>query len=313
VERQVFSLTDLESYDPQAPQRHGERRFCCPICGGDKPLDAAHRSLTLNAASGLWNCKRCGAKGKLREHWEERSKDRRERGRRQLHRVLSQSPGREAPTPPMQGRNLRDLLPGLVKVAGTFGEYYLADRGIPLEITTAARVRYHRDWFGAPAVVFAIRDRDGDLVAAQGRYLHAAPPPKTRTAGPAGKGVFATSGAFEAGLMILTEAPLDALSLAACGYPAIATIGTNMPEWLPWACTFKRVMVATDADQSGDAAAAKWEPALRSAGATVARLRPVGGKDWNELLARDAAALRDLLHAAVREARGRGLKGIDSG
>jgi hypothetical protein len=41
-----LELADLERFDGRAPAGRVERRFCCPNCGGDKPLDAAHRSPT---------------------------------------------------------------------------------------------------------------------------------------------------------------------------------------------------------------------------------------------------------------------------
>jgi len=68
--RSVLTLADLERYDPRALERGGRRRFCCPLpdCSA-KPVDAAHRTLSVDPATGLWKCHRCGGGGQLREWW----------------------------------------------------------------------------------------------------------------------------------------------------------------------------------------------------------------------------------------------------
>jgi hypothetical protein len=137
-------------------------------------------------------------------------------------------------------------------------------------------------------------------VAAQGRYLDGREDPRTRSVGPKTRGVFAAVGAWEAAPLILCEAPIDALSLAACGHPALALLGRELPDWLAWACALRPVQVALDADDAGDLAAQSQMRTLVSRGATVARLRPAGGKDWNEVLqASGVEALRSLLHSAL--------------
>jgi hypothetical protein len=86
----------------------------------------------------------------------------------------------------------------------------------------------------------------------------------------------------------IVEAPIDALSLAAVGIPALATQGTSCPDWLPLALAFKTVLLAHDNDEldvygqrAGDLAAAGLVPALRSYGAEPERWRP-RAKDWNQ-------------------------------
>jgi DNA primase len=59
------------------------------------------------------------------------------------------------------------------------------------------------------------------------------------------------------------------------------------------------VVLALDADASGDAGAARLSPALQSLGAQVERWRPTAGKDWNHLLVRDAPRLRTALFTAA--------------
>lgn len=99
--------------------------------------------------------------------------------------------------------------------------------------------------------------------------------------------------------LIVAEAPLDALSLAEAGYPAVALCGTDEPAWLHRICAFRRVLLAFDADEAGDRAGERLAPLLSSFGAKCERLRPEGGKDWNEVLQAGREALGDWLALRV--------------
>jgi DNA primase len=124
-------------------------------------------------------------------------------------------------------------------------------------------------------------------VAASGRYIHPDAKPKARHGGAAKTGVFSTYGARSCELITLCEAPLDALTLAACGFSAVALNGCIMPEWLPAALAFKRVLIASDADEAGNKAAPEWTAKLQAFGARCARFTPYRAKDFNEALQRD--------------------------
>src|SRR5215208_1014933 len=65
--RPVLSLAELEAHDPRATSHGTERRFRCPRCQG------RGRHLAANVETGAWHCHRCGASGKLREFWTERT------------------------------------------------------------------------------------------------------------------------------------------------------------------------------------------------------------------------------------------------
>jgi Toprim-like len=328
--RATLSLADLEAFDPGAPERGAQRRFLCPLpaCSAKRP-DAAHRSLCVNTASGAWLCHRCGAHGTVRERWNtEPRRSPRERARAALRQAFavdgarpaapgapSDPPGADpdrpaAPRPPREAGDWRNALRDVRPLAGTPGEAYLHRRGIALDLAHEAGVRHGPDWYGRPAVLFPIYDRDGALVACQGRYVDGRDDPKTRTAGPKSRGVFATPGAREADRVAIVEAPIDALSLAACGLPAVALAGTTAPDWLPVACAFKRVLLATDADAAGEEAALKLAPAFGAHGARVARLRPARAKDWNEALQTDPEGLRRSLRSQLgAPASGLGVEG----
>jgi DNA primase len=178
-------------------------------------------------------------------------------------------------------------------LAGSDGALYLERRGISTNVAVEAGVRFSPNWYGrSPAVVFPIYNRRGELVAANGRFNDEGVKPKMQTAGRKKLGVFTTPDALSNSLVAVTEAPLDALTLWQCGISAVAMVGTSWPDWLPTALAFKSVLVATDADAAGDESATKLIFALNVRGARPFRLRPKGGKDWNELLG--TGGLKDL-------------------
>lgn len=289
-------LAQLEEFDPHARQGN-ERRFLCPFCAQNKPKDAAHRCFNVNTQSGAYFCQRCEARGKLADFWDERpTMNRREVARQRLRQVCELRPT-EAPQPDAEAERkadeLRERFEKLPAVEGTPGAAYLRGRGVSVEVASAAGVRFARRWMpddrDAPsraAIVFPIYDRAGELVAVQGRYTDDAGSAKAKTRGPKSKGVFAAAGAFDVPPFILTEAPIDALSLAVAGFPAVALCGKTGPDWLPKFCFGRTVFLGFDADEPGDEAAQKLAPSLESFGATCKRLRPEIAKDWNEFLAR---------------------------
>ncbi len=337
--RPILTLPELEAFDPHAPVRGAKRRFCCPFpgCGDAKRVDAAHRSLELETATGAWRCYRCKAWGRLWEHWQPHAMVRRAAVRRAYaltgasltplpsttgmphrgpERAENQSGVPERYLAPCsqnaekakvqraesqtgeEAMHWCEQLADARPVAGTSGTRYLAQRGIPEEMATVVGVLMAPCFYGRPAVLFPLRDRAGELVGVNGRYLDRGKP-KARTAGRVSLGVFATQGAFAADPLIVAEAPIDALSLAVCGFPAIALGGTSYPDWFPVAAARRWVVLALDADAGGDAGVARLSPALQSLGARVERWRPTAGKDWNELLMRNAGALRSALFSSV--------------
>jgi len=297
-----FSLADLETNDGRAPRGGRERRFLCPLCGDAKARDAAHRSLAVNTQTGTWLCHRCGERGLLTDNRTERApQSGRERARAAVARAFTLPPRDNAPQSQPEAteatwRAWWETSAPLTGNGATTGAAYVAGRGLPADVASAAGVRYSTAFYGRPAVLFPVHDRSGALVAVSGRFTDGRANPKTQTAGKKSNGVFATPGALVAPLIAVCEAPMDALSLHLCGIPALALIGTNWPEWLPAALAFRFVLPATDADKAGDDAAAKLQPSLEARGARTLRLRPRGAKDWSELLEqRGAAGLRAYL------------------
>jgi hypothetical protein len=344
ADRPVLSLAELELHDPN-PSGHGaERRFLCPFAACADHQRREHKNLAANIETGLWACKRCAASGKLTEKWERRQQVRPtrvlrlgpyEKARRAMglagtpissaqhaHVGATQVVERtgNTGTPPRVERDAdehlsasaRERVPAwrrrweqAVPATGTPGETYLASRGIPIDIASAAGVRYLERWEHwsrdergdwhlegtSRRVVFPIVDRAGEQIGIQGRKIGDGEyGEKMLTNGHGGIFVAGTAWPLTEQLerVAIVEAPIDALSLAAAGVVALATQGTNWPEWLPLALAFKKVLLAHDNDtpdgageRAGDLAAASMVPVLRSYGAEPERLRP-RSKDWNQ-------------------------------
>ena len=180
---------------------------------------------------------------------------------------------------------------------------FLSSRGFSnfSDTLTRARVKFapnfgrrsatqeKRAYQGAPALVFPLSDNAGQLVAFQGRKTDPGDGLKVLTFGPKTAGVFWAPGSLaawqEGKPLALTEAPLDALTLAVCGVPAVALCGSSAPpEFLTVGCFGRRYWLAFDADDAGDKAAQTIGANLKLYGAIVERLRPIEAKDWNEAL-----------------------------
>jgi len=298
-----LSLSELELFDPHSRALStGERRFACPLCGEGKPRDGAHRCLSLNVARGAWFCHRCGEKGVLGERVEEHQRARTGREGLRLRRAFALPPVVPEPKPraamaedgearfdPFAAWGCAPL------VEGTAGAAYLEGRGLDGATCARAGVRFCARWWGGAAVLFPVFDgwprQEPKLVAVQGRYLNHGNGPKMRTGGRKIEGVFAShpdgwERVRRGAPLIVCEAPIDALSLSRCGFPALALCGKDgAPAWLPIRCAFENVALAFDADEAGDKGADKLAPVLSALGAKPFRLRPEGAKDWNAMLA----------------------------
>lgn len=305
AERPVLALADLEAFDPHAAPGARERRFRCPL---EPCRDKPKRSLSLNVESGLWSCYRCGAAGKVRERWEPRERPA-FAGRPSPVALARRAFGLDAPPRPaaQPGRAasaalLPELLDRCRPLAGTPGHRYLIDRGIGLALAERAGVRWVADCYGRPGVAFLLRDPAGQPVAVHVRHTAGRDDPKCHTVGDRRLGAFATPGALDGppAPLVVCEGPVDALSLAACGVPALALVGTRAPDWLRLAAGLRPVLLALDADAEGDRAAEELAGDLGSFARSVERLRPPWGlKDWNDALQDDFLGLRDWLAPQV--------------
>jgi Toprim-like len=298
----ALSLSELEAFDPHIQGRGSERRARCPFC------QSTERAFHFNAETLVYNCKRasCGVTGKFSDAWQDRPKNPKKRAHDRLQHELDELRNPQPPSLPPTAATWHEHCLCAKPLTGTPGAAYLQSRGIINSVLPyiARGCLYHPlFYFGQrPAVVFPFRDKAGEPVAVSARFIDGKPKGHL-TLGPKSTGAFITNLAvWTAPVIVLTEAPIDALSLAACGVPAVALGGTEGPQWLPGACVFKHVVLATDNDENsaGDNATAKLAPVLQSYGAKTARLKPRGAKDWNDMLQRyDIATLSSWLHARL--------------
>jgi hypothetical protein len=187
---------------------------------------------------------------------------------------------------------LHAALPTITTLEGSESAKYLESRGIPWALAGFAGVKHSGNWDnGGPAVVFPVRDGDGNLVAAQGRFIRER---GFRTLGPRSLGLFGTERAFTADVCAIVEAPIDALTLAIAGLPTVAMCGASgLPDWflrergktrrIDGMAVSRTTFIATDSDKAGEDAACALLGPLGATGTVCVRLKPPL-KDWNAVL-----------------------------
>lgn len=291
------SLLEIASQHVELHQRGKEWWGCCPFHSENSP------SFHIRPDESFWKCFGCGTGGDVIEF----VKLAHNVSFTEAVKILADGSTascrqRQATSPPKSRTEMRwkKQLKGLIPLADTPGEEYLRNRGISL----SANVKFHPDWYRfywnqntqqwikrhrplSPAVVFPIRNLYGNLVAVEGRYLSPHNPKhKIDSAGAKREGVFSTPGAFDQDYLIIVEGPFDALSLAECGFPAIATCGAiNHPSWLAQACIGKAVWTAYDPNSAGDKGTQQLSSKLAEAGIQSKWLKPpIDGMDWNDAL-----------------------------
>ena len=293
-----MNTSDLRQFDPRAPETRKQRRYCCPNCHGDRPFDAAHRSLVVDSETGAYICHRCNARGRLDDYRSDTPSP-----RRMSRAALSASNARRLASVDLSPGKPRELDRSRLDQyqAATLtapGAQYLRSRGLDPDLAAATGIRSTSDWYGRPAVLFPLRDRSGELVAIQGRYTDNREP-KCRSTSGTGEAVFRAGD--PAGVVAIVEGPLDALALWSAGLPAIALIGATAPGWLTRSLRGS-ILIATDADERGDRAATEIRRALRVDPVRIARLRPAS-KDFAEDYQRDPRSMEYRLRALALDPR----------
>ncbi len=319
MQTNFLSLAELESFDSRSPQRGQERRFLCPVCGQDKPRDAAHRSLAVNIANGSFLCHRCQAKGRLKEFWDERlitTRNQKTRTKLMAHFALrdsiennseiktkEQNKFDQQKIKAVEKSKSENLTEKMEKYKREFlhspAEIYLLNRGISTEVSIRAGCGYADKWehwekqndqwllLGTDRrVIFPIFDEQNNLIAIHARAIdenHFASPKITR--GDKSRGLFLSDAdVLNKKISTICEGAIDAMALAICGIPAVAMTGTTPPDWFYKKTAFQNVLIATDADEAGDKAAFNLKSEFLRRGTKFFRLRPKNGKDWGESL-----------------------------
>ncbi|MGI8913731.1 MAG: hypothetical protein ACR2JY_08100 [Chloroflexota bacterium] len=286
-----MTLAALEAHDPHGDAGGTWRRFCCPLPGcAAVPVVPSRRALSVHLPTGAWVCHRCGARGRLEEYGPD---DAARRG---------EQPGRRRPAHSASEPDWRKPFEAALPLAGTPGAAYLADRGIAPALAAPAGVRFARDWFGLPELLFPLRDLRDFTVAVYGQVITGGSP-QVRLAGEPERGAFSAAGAMEHAPLVVIETPLGALALATVGVPFLALGGTVGPGWPPIAAARRRVALELAAGEAGDQATERLRRSLELLEAHVERWQPLGDADWPELLRRDGPDRPR--RALVRAAAGR--------
>ncbi len=183
---------------------------------------------------------------------------------------------------PANGLSAEQLLARALPLEGTKGADYVMRRGIPVALAAAAGVAYDDNFGGRPAVTVALRNDKNVITSIHGRYLTTIRGQnKMLTIGP-GNGVISVLNGWQAEPLIIVEGLFDALSLAACGWSAIAPIG-RWADWLPGIAKGREVWLAFDASAPAEIDVARYRERLPQA-YTRRVLPPPLCKDWNTAL-----------------------------
>lgn len=236
---------------------------------------------------GVYYCHRCNASGRVSDR--KAQSGRISQGVEYSPRQSAQPKANPRPRVAWQKRVRSSLFE---EIKDSPAESYLAGRGLNKVTIRNCGLYYAPRFFDSPAVLFPIRNESGVAIATQGRFISVRGNAlKAITVGPKKRGLFLTPGALDHDIVI-TEAPIDALSLWQMGYAACATCGGGrLPEWFTELCRGRKVGLASDADEAGEKLAAGWKSEL--VGAATQRMRPPSSKDWNEeLMSRSQGAMR---------------------
>lgn len=167
-------------------------------------------------------------------------------------------------------------------LAGTPGQSYIEKRGIPLEIANSAGITFSENFGGRPAVLACVRNREDKIISVHGRYLTIKKKkPKMLNIGNDG-GTFNVFGGWRTDPLIFVEGMFDALSIATCGFAAVATLCRPIP-WLHEVSFGRVAYLAFDRGKPGERNARQYKKLLE--GVKTIRLEPpLRCKDWSTAL-----------------------------
>ena len=199
-------------------------------------------------------------------------------------------------------------------ISRTPASRYLASRDIAivpdanvLRFASSAAYRSQFGWEHYPALLGAFTDSDGAFVGIQRTYLDHHHPVKAEVEDPRrtlGMVAGAAVRLDDTGDTIAVGEGLETMLSLRTAYPKLpvaACTGTHLLAlWEP-SERHRRVLIALDADDAGETAAAKLVERLRERGITVTLARPIEGGDFNEdLQILGARDLRSTLAPAIR-------------
>jgi Toprim domain len=311
----------LKRYQP------GEHRAPCPECNRGKRDDALAVRIEGDG-SATWICHRCDWRDAVSDREQANAGADRPRRKqpqpqpdplptavRDALRRYGQADWRPPALPDPNTKFAKTTWAEAFGLIGTAAEAYLRRRGLwprdpdstVVDFYPWAKLRFHprcrlpedlqQDLRRAamPALIVAINDPIGNLVAVQRIYLtedgHKAPVPKPkRTLGPVKGGAARLADWRTTDTLALTEGIEDALAyMQLTGSPTCAACGAGMVAGMILPLAIRNVVIVADADEPGMKAAKEAYTAFTNQGRDVRVIRPIGAKDAAELAERAAA------------------------
>jgi DNA primase len=274
--------------------RQGDRFGCCPFHDERTP------SFSVNDFKGFYHCFGCGAHGDVLDWWQKAEGlsfvDAVERLRREAGAAPTAAPIR--PREPVDAEaerkraEARAIWTETTPIGGTVAETYLRDaRAIAIGLPDCLRfhpgLRADREGSLWPALVAAVTDAAGDLVAIQRTFLKLdgskAPIDRPKRAlGPVGLGAvrLAPAGTL-IGLAEGIETALSAMELFRV--PVWCVLGSNLAR-LTLPAGVRHVVIFADRGAAGEAAATKATERYRQERRKVVVKYSATGKDFNDEL-----------------------------
>lgn len=287
------SLSAVIGRDVRLSPGKGDRFGLCPF------HDEKTGSFTVNDRKGFFHCFGCSAHGDVLD-WFQRFHNLPFAEAVEKVRVEAASPLPRATTPPA-GRDAEDretlqrqasargIWRASSPIAGTLAENYLRQaRGISIALPNCLRFDNGSRSRGVPALVAAVIDLAGDVVAIQRTFLKPdgagkadVPVPK-RALGPVGRGAVRLAPAAPVlGVAEGIETGLSAMELFRL--PVWCALGSNLAR-LTLPDQTRNVVIFADRGEAGEAAAEKARAALHGQRRKVAVRFPKVGDDFNDEL-----------------------------
>ena len=199
-------------------------------------------------------------------------------------------------------------------IGGTLGEKYLRYRDITIKLPPSlryAKLKHSDTGLILPTLVAVVQDVNGKLCGIHRTFLRpdgtgkADVPPKQqkKALGPIAAGTVHLSPSDET--VALAEGIEDGLAVQQMtGQATLVCLGTSGFKNFQPPRSIRRVILAPDADKSGDEAIDAAAPRLAEMGLEVRIVRPPSGKDWCDMLVdfEERAAIREIDGEQDREA-----------
>lgn len=297
--KQTFPFEDMKRFilDEIEPAKSQRNKYICPICGSGTGKNRT-AAFTVNPDFAA-HCYACGFHGDIFDLYAKRDRISDEEARQRVmekYGNAQQQPRRierRTQQPEQPREQAQDFTAYIEASAAAFkgspAETYLAGRGITAETAAAYRIGYDQS---KNAVVIPYPQENYYITRSIEGKAYRKP---TGTTEP-----LFNAAALQADRVFITEGQLDALSIIQAGGAACA-IGGGGVHKLDGAEIKGKVYIFADNDEAGGRTANNIRETLKQNGVRSWIIRAEdGSKDANELLQKDAEALRQIVASPDR-------------